>query len=786
MGWFSGNGGRLGFGLLILCCGMVGRVAGTERPNVILIYCDDLGWGDLGCYGHEKFKTPNIDRLAEEGARLTNFTSSCPYCAPSRAALQTGRYQFRTGLVDNPSPDPQHDDLGLSEKEVTLGDMFKSAGYDTSCVGKWHLGHQPRFFPTERGYDQYFGILYSNDMVPVTLYRNTNMVQTLVFQPTLTKRYTETALDFIDHHKTEPFFLYLAHAMPHKPLAASADFYQKEGDRGLYGDVMAELDWSVGQILSKLTELELDKKTVVFFSSDNGPWYGGSTGGLRGMKGQTWEGGLRVPLLARWPGKIPEGHVNEQPASIVDLFTTILGVAGIPLPKDRVIDGKDLLPMLTTDAPSPHEAIFSFQGEHLCTVRSGRWKLHTSFSGPRDQKPVVKGEPYHDPRGPDGIKILAPKEQYRPSDFPGVIGGYSGKGLALFDLEADPAEQTNVAASEPAVVERLLGYALKIQLEMPAWAGKKLAVEANLKQDQAIADLDHLGAKLDMTPAGLVSEIDLRGVQDLRDALKTVRVIQDVYRLVLPETKVTNAEFQQLEGWSGPRTLDLSHTNLGDAGLAPLAGFTKLEELNLRKTKVSDVGLVVLENLPELVILDLSQNSIGDAGLASLASLTKLMRLNLSRTNIDSDGLAHLKSMTHLESLNLHGTPVSGGGLAQLKKLTHLQTLDLSETSVGDTGLENLAALTRLQALSLAGTKLTDAGLANLKMARSLNKLNLSATGITDAGLPSLKLLSRLLQLSVERTATTDAGQTELNTMLPKMRILPAADLTPLDPKPSS
>ena len=447
----------------------VGSLAAAPQPNVIIIYADDLGWGDLGCYGQKVFKTPNIDRLAEEGARLTNFTSCCPLCAPSRVGLQTGRYPFRTGLVDNPAPDdlPARNELGLPTTEKTLGTILRAAGYRTSCIGKWHLGHLPQFHPLRHGYDEYFGILYSNDMKPVNLYTGEGLYRSLVFQTRLTQTYTERALDFIERNRSRPFFLYLAHAMPHKPLAASEKFMHKSPG-GLYGDVLAELDWSVGEVMAKLKALDLDNNTLVFFSSDNGPWYGGSTGGLRGMKGQTWEGGLRVPLLARWPGKIPPGHENDEPASIIDLFTTTLTAAGVPLPSDRVIDGKDIMPLLTSDAKSPHEAIYAMRSDKLCMVRSGNWKLHLPASGPREQKIMSPDERWVDPRAPDGVRILAPREQYHPSRFPGVATGVDTPGTLLINLSTDPAEQKNAADANPEVVERLQALADKLLAEMPA------------------------------------------------------------------------------------------------------------------------------------------------------------------------------------------------------------------------------------------------------------------------------------------------------------------------------
>jgi len=424
----------------------------TGKPNVIVFFADDLGYGDLSCYGNTRFQTPNLDRMAREGARLTQFYSTCPYCAPSRAALLTGRYQFRSGLTTNPAPDAGVNDVGIRASELTLGEAFQAAGYKTICIGKWHLGHKPEFYPTRHGFDEYLGILYSNDMRPVQLFDGEKIIEQTVVQATLTKRYTERALAFIEQHRTKPFFVYLPGVMPHKPLAASEEFYKKSGG-GLYGDAVAELDWCVGQVLAKLKELGLDESTLVFFSSDNGPWYGGSTGGLRGMKSNTWEGGIREPLIARWPGKIPAGHVSHEPAIMLDIFVTALTAAGIPISQDRIIDGKDIFPLLTSDAKSPHEALFAMQGAKLYTVRSGRWKLHViAPNKPRTMKP---GEKWVDQRAPDGVTIIAQTEQAHPSQYPGVLTGDETKALSLFDLENDPAEQHDVAKEHPDIVNRL-------------------------------------------------------------------------------------------------------------------------------------------------------------------------------------------------------------------------------------------------------------------------------------------------------------------------------------------
>lgn len=435
--------------LLAVACLCIPAQA-AERPNVIVILADDLGYGDLSSYG-SKFRTPNLDRMAAEGVQFTHFYTPMPFCAPTRAALLTGRYPFRSGMVFNPAPDAGIDEVGLPDEEITLGEAFKETGYATCAIGKWHLGHRPQFYPRRHGFDYYYGILYSNDMRPVRLLENEQVVEYPIVQATLTKRYTQKALDFIERNRNRSFFLYLPHAMPHKPLAASDEFYMTSPE-GLYGDVIAELDWSVGQILAKLKELDLEKSTLVIFTSDNGPWFGGSTAGLRGMKGLTWDGGIRVPMIARWPGRIPTGVVCHEPAGIIDILPTVLRLAGINLPSNRVIDGKDIWPLMSTaGAKTPHDALFAMKGQNLAIVRSGQWKLHVLSPGERTER----GENWVDPRGPDGVTILAPYEQARPSEYPGVTGGDGPGEMILFDLAADPAEQHDVAEKHPEVVKGL-------------------------------------------------------------------------------------------------------------------------------------------------------------------------------------------------------------------------------------------------------------------------------------------------------------------------------------------
>ncbi len=451
----------------VLPAGAAQPASATPKPNIVVILADDLGFGDLGCFGHPRFKTPNLDRMAAEGVRLTQFNTPMPFCAPTRAALLTGRYPFRCGLSTNPAPDggPVADLVALPAGEVTLAQLLHGAGYATGMVGKWHLGHKStKELPTARGFDEYLGIPYSNDMRPVRLLEGDKEVEYPVVQTTLTRRYTERALRFIERNRDRPFFLYFAQAMPHKPLACSEAFYKKSG-AGLYGDVLAELDWSVGQVLTRLKELGLDSRTLVFFTSDNGPWFGGSTGGLRGMKSTTWEGGFRVPLIARWPGRVPAGAVRRAPAVMMDLFATVLAAAEVPAPQDRVIDGKNLLPLLAGNAEEIHDVIFGQQGLRLATVRDARWKLHVlSAADTREAKTTGR---WLDARAPDGVTILAPFEQSQPAEYPGVRTGDLPRAMSLFDLEHDPTEQHDVASQNADVVAGLKGRFDQIVEEFP-------------------------------------------------------------------------------------------------------------------------------------------------------------------------------------------------------------------------------------------------------------------------------------------------------------------------------
>ncbi len=459
----------------LFCCIVVSgpRATGASatRPNIILIFADDLGYGDVGCFNRKcPFQTPHLDRLAADGARLTAFYVPTPYCAPSRGTILTGRYPFRHTVMRNPAPDVGLSNFGLPHSEITIAEVLKGAGYATAAIGKWHLGHRPQWLPKTQGFDEYYGILYSNDMYPVQLVENDHVVEYPVVQATLTRRYTERAISFIRRHRDSPFFLYLPYAMPHKPLAASDDFYTPETPEDLYADVIRELDDAVGRILATLKEQGLEQNTLVIFTSDNGPWYGGSSGGLRGMKGTTWEGGYRVPFIARLPGVIPKGVVNPAPAASIDVLPTICRLVGVPIPSDRVIDGRDLMPLLKdAAAPSRHEAIYGMHGVRLATIRSGKWKLHVRRPPPAPYSRVPEDlkAKWIDPRGPDGVTILAPYEQPKLDQYPGLTTGDAPQPMMLFDLEADPGEQHNVAREHPDVVQRLLAMFKSTEAEVP-------------------------------------------------------------------------------------------------------------------------------------------------------------------------------------------------------------------------------------------------------------------------------------------------------------------------------
>ena len=461
--------------LLLLTFLSLAAAQRPERPNFVYIMADDQGYGDLGVQGHPYIRTPNIDRIAREGVRLTDFYAQ-PFCGPSRAALMTGSYPARVSLAFNHIPRAR---TGIHPNEITLAEILQTRGYKTAILGKWHLGDAPQFLPTRHGFDYWFGLPYSNDMwpyhpkvierddedermrasrsrarytgyaqsdqtypldwfPPLPLMRNEEVVELNPKQEELTSAYTDEAISFIREHRDEPFFVYLAHAMPHVPLYRSRRFEDKSL-RGRYGDVVEELDANVGRLLDALAEMGLDDDTLVVFTSDNGPWieYGfdaGSAGLLRGSKGTNYEGGVRVPFLARWPGQIPPGLVSSEIVANLDILPTFARLAGADVPGDRTIDGRNVWPVLSQPgAESPRNSFFYYAGgmkyraedgppkndPTLEAVRSGKWKLFVAMVGED--------------------KEVEPRE--------------------LYNLLEDPSERVDMAAKEPGVVERLLKMA---------------------------------------------------------------------------------------------------------------------------------------------------------------------------------------------------------------------------------------------------------------------------------------------------------------------------------------
>jgi len=430
------------------------RTSSVGEPNVIVIFCDDVGYADVGVFGAKGYKTPNIDRMAAEGVKFTDFYAAAPSCTPSRAALMTGCYPQRVSLPNVIGPSAK---IGISDDEKTIAEVLKPLGYAAACYGKWHLGHHPKFLPMRHGFDDYFGLPYSNDMWPnhptnksfpdLPLIEGERVIEYNPDQTQLTTWYTERAVRFIEKNKDRPFFLYVPHSMAHVPLFVS-DKFKGKSERGLYGDVMMEIDWSVGQILSTLKRLGIDKKTLVIFSSDNGPWlsYGdhaGSAKPLREGKGTTFDGGQRESTIMRWPGRIPAGTVCNEPASTMDILPTIAKLTGAQLPA-HTIDGKNIWPLMSGErgAKSPHEAFFYYRGYALEAVRSGKWKLHLphSYRSLGGRKGGTGGQPV----------------KYEQAKI----------GLALFDLEKDIGEQDDVSAQYPDVVKRLLGFAERMREEL--------------------------------------------------------------------------------------------------------------------------------------------------------------------------------------------------------------------------------------------------------------------------------------------------------------------------------
>lgn len=431
---------------LLLALAAVANVHAADRPNIIIILTDDLGYGDLSCYGNPSIRTPNLDRMAAGGLRFTEFYSGACLCTPSRAALLTGRLALRSGMAGTHEWHviyPHHTG-GLPQTEISIPRALKAKDYATACIGKWHLGHRENSLPTSHGFDYFYGLPYSNDSDPVDkkrsfqevhsrnpdwhafnvpLMRGTNIIERPADQTKLTKNYTAEAIQFIKQNKKHPFFIYFAHTFPHVPLFTSPEFKGKS-DRGLYGDAVEEVDWSVGEVLKTLRDENLEKNTFVFFTSDNGPWLvrkwnGGSAGPLRDGKGSTWEGGYRVPAIASWPGKIKSG-VTDEMASAMDLYQTCLSLAGAEIPKDRPLDGFNLAPILFEQGKSQRKEHFYYFAEEPYAVRKGDYKAHFITH--------------------EGYSKLPEEKLAHP---------------LLFDIRHDPSEKYDIAADHPEIVAEL-------------------------------------------------------------------------------------------------------------------------------------------------------------------------------------------------------------------------------------------------------------------------------------------------------------------------------------------
>jgi arylsulfatase A len=401
-------------------------------PNIVVILVDDLGYGDWGLQNTGLMETPNLDRMADEGVLMTNFYASAPVCTPSRAALLTGRYPIRSHMTLPLYPKNhymeyflklvdryQYDVTGIPEDEALLPEILKRRGYRTGIVGKWHLGDRPGHLPGDNGFDTFYGVLYSNDMERLEVWRDEEIeIPSPIDQSQLTQNYTREALAFLDANRDVPFFLYLAHTAVHEPLFASTSFL-RTSEAGLYGDAVQELDWSVGEVLKKISDLGIDDETLVIFTSDNGPWWQGSAGELRGRKNNTMDGGFKVPFVARWPDTLPAGMICDEMAINFDVFSTCLSISGVPSPIDRIIDGKDLFLTLQGKSVSPHDTFYYYDGPILVAVRHKNWKYQRRHMSDNGGYPLFSHGPF------------------------------------LFDLEKDPSESYNLIEAFPDVAESL-------------------------------------------------------------------------------------------------------------------------------------------------------------------------------------------------------------------------------------------------------------------------------------------------------------------------------------------
>ena len=443
--------------ILLLCLSVLFAsisycTAQEKKPNIIIFFADDMGYGDLGCFGSPNIRTPHIDQLADEGMKLTSFYVTGPVCTPSRAGLLTGRYPLHT-LSGNLGPNSKG---GLALNEPIIAEVLKGAGYRTMAIGKWHLGYATKnYLPTGRGFDHFYGLPYSNDMtkpwvnteVPLKLYIDEEPIKTVDYdQESLTIDYTNEAIKFIKADADKPFFLYLPYSMPHLPISTSSDFKGKS-EGGLYGDVIETIDWSVGEVMKTLKDLGLDDNTLIIFSSDNGPWHElpnrmlqkgveswhqGTAGPLHGSKGSTYEGGMRVPGIFYWKGQIPSGQVSSNIATTMDIFPTLLEITGTPAPKEKEFDGLNILSFLKGKTDSPRTEFYFFRGRTLEAIREGDWKLRYS----NERKPSVDRD--------DPVTI------------------------ELFNMKDDAGENYNRASLHPDMVQALMAKLKKKAKEVDA------------------------------------------------------------------------------------------------------------------------------------------------------------------------------------------------------------------------------------------------------------------------------------------------------------------------------
>ena len=405
---------------------------GPEKPNIVLILADDLGYGDVGAYGTTLLKTPHVDRLASQGVQFTSFYSSANVCTPSRAGMLTGRYPIRSGLAHGTI---ESDDVrGLPDAEYTLAEMLRTQGYRSALIGKWHLGHQPQHWPTRHGFDLYYGIQQPNDVRQQPMYRNHAIVHKSIDPSRLTLDFAAEAVAFMEAHRHERFFLLLSLTAPHIPLLPSPDF-TGSSSAGAYGDTVQEMDWAVGEIMGALKHLGLRENTLVMFTSDNGPFPEGSSGGLRGGKGTTWDGAYRVPFIARWPGHIPAGSRSSGIAMNIDLLPTLAHLAAAKLPEDVIIDGKNITGLLQGNQQSPHEVLYFFDNERIAALRTQHWRA-----------------------------VLA-------ADYRGINRWLPGIDIQLlFDMERDPGERYSVMPHRPEVWQTMMMHLARGQRELQSLA----------------------------------------------------------------------------------------------------------------------------------------------------------------------------------------------------------------------------------------------------------------------------------------------------------------------------